>query len=69
MLNALPPLFLLSPIFYESSFVAIISFARPFMYSKVINHVIAVCSENKLQHYAAAYRNHKGSGEKGLFRL
>ena len=37
---------------------------------KVCNHVIAVYSENKLQHYATAYRNHKSAGEKlGLFRF
>ena len=40
------------------------------MYTKVCNHVIAVYSENKLQHYATAYRNHKNADEKlGLFRL
>ena len=32
--------------------------------SRVCNHVIAVYSENKLQHYATAYRNHKSAGEK-----
>ena len=33
-------------------------------------HVIAVYSENKLQHYATAYRNQKSVGEKlGLFRF
>ena len=31
---------------------------------KVCNHVIAVYSENKLQHYAYVYRNHKSAGEK-----
>ena len=31
---------------------------------RVCNHVIAVYSENKLQHYATAYRNHKSAGEK-----
>ena len=37
---------------------------------RVCNHVIAVYSENKLQHYATAYRNHKSAGEKlGLFRF
>ena len=37
---------------------------------KVCNHAIAVYSENKLQHYATAYRNHKSAGEKlGLFRF
>ena len=30
----------------------------------VCNHVIAVYSENKLQHNATAYRNHKSAGEK-----
>ena len=36
----------------------------------VCNHVITVYSENKLQHYATAYRNHKSAGEKlGLFRF
>ena len=36
-----------------------------FSYSiaRVCNHVIAVYSENKLQHYATAYRNHKSAGE------
>ena len=39
-------------------------------FPKVGNHVIAVYSENKLQHYATAYRNHKSVGEKlGLFRF
>ena len=33
-------------------------------YTRVCNHVIAVYSENKLQHYATAYRNHKSAGEK-----
>ena len=38
--------------------------------TKVYEHVIAVYSENKLQHYATACRNHKGAGEKlGLFRF
>ena len=32
--------------------------------TKVCNHVIAVYSENKLQDYATAYRNHKSAGEK-----
>ena len=37
---------------------------------RICYHVIAVYSENKLQHYAAAYRNHKSTGEKlGLFRF
>ena len=37
---------------------------------KVCNHAIAVYSENKLQHYATAYRNHTSAGEKlGLFRF
>ena len=37
---------------------------------RVCNDVIAVYSENKLQHYATAYRNHKSAGEKlGLFRF
>ena len=37
---------------------------------RVCNHMIAVYSENKLQHYATAYRNHKSAGEKlGLFRF
>ena len=37
---------------------------------KVCNNVIAVYSENKLQHYATAYRNHKSAGENlGLFRF
>ena len=31
---------------------------------RVCNHVIAVYSENKLQHYATAFRNHKSAGEK-----
>ena len=31
---------------------------------KVCNHVIAVYSENKLQHYATVYRNHKSADEK-----
>ena len=31
---------------------------------RVCNHVIAVYSENKLQHYATAYRNHKSADEK-----
>ena len=38
-----------------------------YIYTKsnmVCNHVIAVYSENKLQHYATAYRNHKSAGEK-----
>ena len=30
---------------------------------KACNHVIAVYSENKLQDYATAYRNHKSSSE------
>ena len=35
---------------------------------KICNHAIAVYSENKLQHYATAYRNHKSADEKlGLF--
>ena len=39
-------------------------------FSRVCNHVIAVYSENKLQHYATAYRNHKSADEKlGLFRF
>ena len=39
-------------------------------YPRVCKHVIAVYSENKLQHYATAYRNHKSAGEKlGLFRF
>ena len=33
-------------------------------YLRVCNHVIAVYSENKLQHYATAYRNHKSADEK-----
>ena len=38
--------------------------------TKVCNHVIAVYRENKLQHYATAYRNHKSADEKlGLFRF
>ena len=42
---------------------------RGYVY-KVCNHVIAVYSKNKLQHYATAYRNHKRAGEKlGLFRF
>ena len=37
---------------------------------RVCNHVIAVYSENKLQHYATAYKNHKSAGEKlSLFRF
>ena len=37
---------------------------------KVCNHLIAVYSENKLQHDATAYSNHKSIGEKlGLFRF
>ena len=36
----------------------------------VCNHVITMNNENKLQHYATAYRNHKSAGEKlGLFRF
>ena len=31
---------------------------------RVCKHVIAVYSENKLQHYATAYRNRKSAGEK-----
>ena len=36
----------------------------PLPVTRVCNHVIAVYSENKLQHYATAYRNHKSAGEK-----
>ena len=37
---------------------------------RVWNHVIAVYSEYKLQHYATAYRNNKSASEKlGLFRF
>ena len=37
---------------------------------RVCKHVIAVCNENKLQHYATACRNHKSADEKlGLFRF
>ena len=47
--------------------------ARIFIYRiiiRVCNHVIAVYSENNLQHYATAYRNHKSAGEKlGIFRF
>ena len=32
--------------------------------TRVCNQVVAVYSENKLQHYAIAYRNHKSAGEK-----
>ena len=43
---------------------------REISFTRVCNHVIAVYSENKLQHYATAYRNHKSAGEKlGLFRF
>ena len=35
-----------------------------FTINRVCNRVIDVYSENKLQHYATAYRNHKGAGEK-----
>ena len=31
---------------------------------RLCNHVIAVYSENKLQHYATAYRNHKSADKK-----
>ena len=31
---------------------------------RVCNHVIAVYRENKLRHYAIAYRSHKSAGEK-----
>ena len=42
----------------------------PTVFYKVCNHVIAVYSENKLQHYATVYRNHKNADEKlGLFRF
>ena len=35
-----------------------------------LHQVITVYSENKLQHYATAYRYHKSAGEKlGLFRV
>ena len=36
---------------------------------RVCNHVIAVYSENKLQHYATAYRNHKNAGEESVCKL
>ena len=46
------------------------SWERSFTVIKVCNHVIVVYSENKLQHYATAYRNHKSADEKlGLFRF
>ena len=41
-----------------------IATAVDFSIHRVCNHVIAVYSENKLQHYATAYRNHKSAGEK-----
>ena len=44
--------------------------AYAWTFNREFNHVIAVYSENKLQHYASAYRNPKSSSKKlGLFKF
>ena len=56
---------------FYCDFISFIIHVNSFVtYPRVCNHVIAMYSENKLQHYATAYRNHKCAGEKlGLFRF
>ena len=47
-----------------SEAVVMVLFLFLYGFVRVCNHVIAVYSENKLQHYATAYRNYKSAGEK-----